>query len=275
MSTAEGTSAAERPAGARAAARVGTIVVVGGGCYGSYYVRQLARGRAAGAIVWERLVVIDRDPACRVAREGGEVPGLVVEVAEWGAWFDAYLADAPGPADAIVPSPLMPHLMAEWLARRIGARAGLGAVAPVPLPRVPSLPWARAGADGTHFVSAAEWMCPVNCIEPATCPAIAGPRTWSLPRHVKGWVEAERAAGRDVEGPVVLHCAHRAYGVGMFDTTAVLEGDRLAAEAAARGASHLLVATVSHCHGALALLPLPASAPRGPAANPGAAAGLT
>src|SRR3954468_6789507 len=48
--------------------RDGTIVVVGGGCYGSYYVRQLSRAADAGALSWERLVVVDRDPECRVAR---------------------------------------------------------------------------------------------------------------------------------------------------------------------------------------------------------------
>lgn len=46
----------------------GTIVVCGGGCYGGYYVRQLARARTAGAIRFERLVVVDRDPGCRVAQ---------------------------------------------------------------------------------------------------------------------------------------------------------------------------------------------------------------
>lgn len=258
MWTADDTSGADRSRSSGAGTLAhGTIVVVGGGCYGAYYVRQLGRARAAGALSWDRLVVVDRDPSCRVAREGGVVPGLVVEVADWASWFDAYLTGAPGGRDAIVPSPLMPHLMAEWIARRIGERAGTGPVAPVALPRVPSLPWARAGTDGTQYVSAAEWTCPVNCIEPATCPAIGGPRTWSLPRHVRAWVAAEREAGRTVAGPVVLHCAHRAFGVGMFDTAAVLAGDVAAMEASARGAPHLLVATVSHCHGALALLPLP------------------
>jgi tRNA A37 threonylcarbamoyladenosine dehydratase len=45
----------------------GTIVVVGGGCYGSYYVQQLARARQAGALGFSRLLVVDRDPDCRVS----------------------------------------------------------------------------------------------------------------------------------------------------------------------------------------------------------------
>lgn len=245
----------------------GTIVVVGGGCYGSYYVRQLARAREADALTWERLLVVDHDPACRVATEAPAVPGLEVICSAWAPWFDQWLA-APRAADdrdAIVPSPLMPHLMAEWIARQVGTAHGGRAPSPVPLPRVPSTPWQRAGADGTHYVSFAEWMCPVNCVEPAVCPAISGPRTWSMPRHVAAYVAAERDRGLGIAGPVVLHCAHRAYGVGMFDVAVVQAGATLAREAVRAGQAatdghpdHLLVATVSHCHGAWTLLPLSA-----------------
>lgn len=260
-----GTSAAES-----VAARYGTIVVVGGGCFGSYYVRQLARARAGGAITWHRLVVVDRDPACRVAIERPRVADLELVTAEWSAWFDRYLGawrgeSVPGATDAIVPSPLMPHLMAEWIAARLAARLG-SPVAPVPLARPPATPWAQPGRDGTHYVSHAEWMCPVNCVEPATCPAIGGPRTWSMPRTVAAYVAAEAEAGRPIAGPVVLHCAHRAYGVGMFDVAAVVAGAERAEAAVAAGAERLLVATVSHCHGALSVLPLrpphDATAPR-------------
>jgi hypothetical protein len=103
-------------------------------------------------------------------------------------------------------------------------------------------------------VSFAEWMCPINCIEPAMCPEIRGPRTWSLPPAVRAYVAAERARGRNLAGPVIFHCAHRAYGVGMFDTREVLAGDQLVASAGADGPADVLVGTVSHCHGALNVL---------------------
>ena len=44
-----------------------TIIIVGGGCYGSYYVTQLARARTAGALTYDRVLVVDHDPACKVA----------------------------------------------------------------------------------------------------------------------------------------------------------------------------------------------------------------
>src|SRR5690606_28089945 len=100
----------------------GTVVVVGGGCYGSYYVRQLGRAVKAGALEYERLLVVDRDAACRVASErtnasaervdGAPTPEVIVS--EWESFFDRYLEEAERTGsenDAIVPSPLMPHLM--------------------------------------------------------------------------------------------------------------------------------------------------------------------
>jgi hypothetical protein len=220
----------------------GTIIVVGGGCYGSYYVRQLLRAREAGALAWRRVVVVDRDAGCRVARLGD----VEVVVAEWGEFFREYLGGAGIERDAVVPSPLMPHLFFEWVRDRARARwpgrrveaeryegAGLGEV-----------PWQRTGDDGTHYVSFATWMCPVNCIEPAKCPHTKGPRDWSMPV----------ALSRALTEPVIFHCTHRAYGVGMIDTADLLAGDARVASAGTASAARVIVGTVSHCHGALSVL---------------------
>lgn len=241
----------------------GTIVVVGGGCYGSYYVRQLSRAAKAGALDFERLLVVDRDANCRVALETGEAategdtPAPVVVVSEWTGFFDSYLAGAArdgAGADAIVPSPLMPHLMYEWLLERARRRWPDRLVETRPLESEPPMPWQRRAEDGTHYVSYAEWTCPINCVEPATCPAIRRPRSWSMPPGVRAYVDAERARGRELAGPVIFHCTHRAYGVGMFDTSAVVAADRLVEQAGDEGSAEVLVGTVSHCHGALNVL---------------------
>jgi hypothetical protein len=239
----------------------GTIVVVGGGCYGSYYVRQLGRARDARAMSWDRLVVVDRDPACRVAAErsaaGAPVPGLELVTADWREFFARYLAAASADehsSDAIVPSPLMPHLLYEWIVERARERWPDRAMRTLAIDSPPAVPWQRAAEDGTHYVSFAEWMCPINCIEPRLCPHTRGPRSWSMPPALAAYVEAERECGRELAGPVVFHCTHRAYGVGMIDTAAVIDGDRLVARAGTTGAVRVLVGTVSHCHGALGVL---------------------
>ena len=239
----------------------GTIVVCGGGCYGSYYVRQLDRARRAGAARWERLLIVDRDPACAAAALGAEIAAR-----RWTEFFADWLGErsaTPERAarDAIVPSPLMPHLMFDWIAGRARERWPDREVRLAPLPRPPAIPWQRAGHDGTHFVSFAEWMCPVNCIEPVKCPAIRAERTWSMPPAVRGYVDACRAAGDRMEGPVVLACTHRAYGVGMIDVGDVLAGDALVRDAGTAGPCRVLIGTVSHCHGALGVLEVGAAEP--------------
>jgi hypothetical protein len=257
---ADATSGPERaPRVRRDTQRFGTIIVVGGGCYGSYYVRQLARAERAGALAWHALVVVDRDAHCRVSTlpEAERPSALRLEVGEWAAYFAEYLqraSERPGEAeqDAIVPSPLMPHLMADWLADRARARWPHRRVATEPLAHPPAVPWQRGGEDGTHYVSFAEWMCPINCIEPARCPHTRDERTWSLPVALARHGADERAAGRPVEGPFIFHCAHRAFGVGMLDVRDVLAADRaVAARGTAASPMAFLVGTASHCHGAL------------------------
>ncbi len=245
--------------GARTLQRFGTIIVVGGGCYGTYYVRQLLRAERAGALAWDMVLVVDRDASCPVALlpPSDRPSRLRVETAEWTAFFDAYLGRAAEEPvrhdhDAIVPSPLMPHLMADWLADRARARWPHRHVITEPLASRPDMPWQRAGDDGTHYVSFAEWMCPINCIEPARCPHTKGERTWSLPPALRQYASAEREAGRPIEGPYVFHCSHRAFGVGMLDVREVVAADRaIAGRGQQAGRTAFLVGTASHCHGAL------------------------
>lgn len=234
------------------------IIIVGGGCYGSYYVRQLFRARSAGALSFDRLVVVDRNQACPVATTWAHESDVTIVRSEWAPFFDDYLGAAAAgvdpTTDAIVPSPLMPHLMFDWLLRRARERWPQRTVERRPLGQPVSVPWQNALPSGTHVVSFAEWMCPVNCIEPATCPATKGPRTWSMPVAIRSYAGTRESDVSPLAGPIIFHCEHRAYGVGMFDTQVVLEGDALVARVAATAPADVLVGTVSHCHGALGVL---------------------
>jgi hypothetical protein len=237
----------------------GTVVIIGGGCYGSYYLRQLERAHAAGAIAIERLLVVDRNPQCEVARRAGQPAPLAPEVvtADWQAFIGGFLARAaasPEAArrDAIVPSPLMPHLLYEWLRARAADAAPRSAVEQRPLATELEVPWQRAGDDGTHYASFATWMCPINCIEPARCPHTKAERDWTMPVALQR--HGSRRALPYTGGPYVFLCTHRAYGVGMIDVAPVLEADADLRSRAAAGPVDVLVGTVSHCHGAVSRL---------------------
>ena len=269
----------------------GTIVVCGGGCYGGYYVRQLARARAAGALQFDSVIVVDRDPDCRVAllidaiqrddrrameqhgwrlsrntdadatrtmEDGYRALPIVFNSAPWAEFFDQWFAAAilhrsSPSSDAVVPSPLMPNLLADWVATRLVVRHGAGSVRRVALSAAPDTPWAREGGDGSHYASFATWMCPINCIEPPRCPETRGPRDWTMPAAVREAAARAAERGTPYDAVALFRTTHRAYGVGMFDV-----GDALAAEAAIQAAhgetTRVLVASVSHCHGAMAEL---------------------
>ncbi len=247
-------SAADRPLADRPT--FGRITVVGGGCYGGYYVRQVRRAVAAGALRCAGVTVVDRNPACPVARENGGGDSLVrVEIADWRAYFARYLTSARGAPDAandaIVPSPLMPHLLRDWLVDAARARWPDRDVRVAPLAAAPPVPWERAAPDGTRYVSFATWMCPINCIEPAVCPHTRGPRDWSLAPTIRAYAGGLPGASAAL-APLLFSCTHRAYGVGMIDVRDVLAADAtIAALGAAGAAVDVLVGTVSHCHGAL------------------------
>ena len=241
------------------------VVVVGGGCYGTFYASQLARAKARGKATFRSVVIVDRDPGCRARRELPEAADRVFVTSEWDAFFDRHLAAArPGtdgdPPDYVVPSPHMSHLMFEWLVRRTRARCPDRTVDVVPVPDSLGTPYDRTGPDNTRYVSFADWICPTHCIEPALCPAIGAPRTWEMPEAVGALAGRLRAGDAAIVGPVLFICRHHVYGVGTFAVDAVLEGERVVAQAAAaRETAHVLVGTVSSCHGALNLLRIGAS----------------
>jgi len=235
------------------------VAIIGGGCYGSFYAGQLAKARERGGVELGRVLVVDRDPNCQAVREGLIGDGVELVTAEWSGFVADFLATRPpeaGPDDAIVPSPLMPHLMADWLlalaARSWPEREPRLAPATEPA----GTPYDRVGPDGTRYLSYADWLCPTHCVEPAICPVTRGPRTWEM-----GELVAEYARGlgrsRPVAGAATFVTRHRAFGVGMFDAEEARAAARLVERAAREsGPVAVVVATISSCHGALGLLEL-------------------
>ncbi len=208
------------------------LAVIGGGEYGTYHARQLLRAVSAGELAAEVLVV-DRDPECRAFRElaGGVVPVL----ADWAAFLRVWLPSG-GPDDHVIPAPLSPHLLWEWLAGEVGA-------APADPPAGWRLPFEAPGPPGVRFLSAAAWTCPAACVEPAHCPVLHAPRDWDLASLLEA---VARERGWE---PVVFRCYHLAMGIASVPAPAIREArDRLRA---APSGTRALVATSSHCHAAV------------------------
>ena len=236
------------------------VVIIGGGCYGSWYAQQLDRAMQRGALMADEVVVVDRDPDCRVAQHlaaGAYVRApLSVEVCEWGGYLERWLGRGASALerDAMVPSPLMPHLCLEWLMTQARARWPERSISVEPLTVAPDIPWQRAAADGRHYVSFATWTCPVNCIEPARCPATRDSRDWSMPVALAAYAARREAPAPNLDASLIFPCTHRAYGVGMIDAGPIAAGAETLRSGANGAPWRCLVGTVSHCHGALGVL---------------------
>ncbi|HWA15239.1 MAG TPA: hypothetical protein VG817_02315 [Gemmatimonadales bacterium] len=230
------------------------VVIVGGGCYGTFYARQLSLAREKGRAEFDCLVIVDRDPGCQFIRDLGQTAWRELVVDEWNPFFDRYLTTAvPSEVpDVIVPSPLMPHLMFQWLERRAADRWPGREVRAAPVETGPGTPYDRLAPDGTRYVSFADWLCPTHCVEPAICPVTRAPRTWEMTDALA------RLAGQvGAAGPALFRCEHQVFGVGTFPVAEVLAGDRIVQQAGAAGTEvDVLVGTISSCHGAVSLLHL-------------------
>ena len=241
------------------------VIVVGGGCYGTFYATQLARARERGKARFRHVVIVDRDPACRARVELGAGGDREFVVQDWRSFFRQFLGGAVparerDPQDYIVPSPHMPHLMFDWVAERARARWPGRAIEVAPVPGTLSTPYDREAPDRTRYVSFADWICPTHCIEPAVCPAIGGERTWEMGDAVRRLASRLRESDAAVHGPALFVCRHHVFGVGTFAVDAVLEGDVLVQRAGASGVpASVLVGTISSCHGALNVLRLGAA----------------
>ncbi|HXQ29025.1 MAG TPA: DUF309 domain-containing protein [Gemmatimonadales bacterium] len=229
-------------------------IVIGGGCYGTFYARQLAKAQARGRAKLRRVVVVDRDPACRARRELGEAADRTFVVSEWGAFLDGLLED-PGSEleDFIVPSPHMPHLLFEWVLARAQARWPDRRVSAEPLPGRLGTPYDRVSGT-TRYVSFADWVCPTHCVEPALCPAIGATRTWEMSDALTRLV-AELNRGRQrLSGPALFLCRHHVFGVGTIPVAAVRAADALVARTARTDAARVVIGTISSCHGAVSVV---------------------
>jgi len=59
------------------------VVVIGGGCYGTFYAGQLAKARERGKARIRSVVVVDREPACGTRADQGEARDRDVVQREW------------------------------------------------------------------------------------------------------------------------------------------------------------------------------------------------
>ena len=221
------------------------FIVIGGGCYGRYFLSQLTEARQRGKLAWSRVIIVDRNPDCALAASIAGLDDVELAVCAWEDYGAAVFDAGESWRGAhLVPAPIAPHVVRHWLVAELARRRGLR-VEPVPYPGpMPQLPYADVTDAGTLVLSHAPGLCPTNCVEPRSCPLTRSARTWDMPDTVSALEEAAR-----LDALEIFTCRHFAYGVGTIPIARVLDAGRRLLELDV--GAILGVATVSGCHGLL------------------------
>ncbi|MCB1214585.1 MAG: hypothetical protein KDK66_03820 [Deltaproteobacteria bacterium] len=222
--------------------------VVGGGCFGSHYVRQLLKARDYNHLEFRNIKVIDHNPHCALTRSDLLQAGQVsLVLADWEDYLSDFLQknlnQSETALDHWVPSPLSPHLL--FLAFLRAAKLSfeildLGKSFKNKGPEIHLAPPVKIPlASGSLALSFAKWKCPVHCIEPKFCPGIEDFRDWEMALALK-------------KESQVLVCRHRLQGVGTIAMAEILEEFQNLLKSLEDPQYQIFkLATLSTCHGVL------------------------
>jgi hypothetical protein len=231
-------------------------VIAGGGAYGAHYVTKLLQAIDAERIELDEIVVVDRDPGCRVA----EVvePAVRLEVSDWRGFADLVWADPDGWAEDIwIPAPIAPHILADWVIDRVEELTGLEADVECSPIDLPDLPFAQQSPDGRILLSHAPGRCPLDCIEPATCAITKDTRWWEM-RDTLAELIAQADLGLDIGRVAMFFCRHHCdpsqHDVGGIPFSTIYAETERICRHARDGTDQVGVATFSSCHGVLTRL---------------------
>ena len=221
--------------------------ICGGGCYGSFYLRQLDRARTRGVLELSEIVVVDRDASCQASERVADIDGARLHVSDWIEFgTEVWSNEERWKDDCWVPAPIAPHIAYEWIAARLALAGRPTSRGRVAVPAI-DIPFAAGLESGSLALSHAPGLCPTNCIEPQKCPLTRADRDWEMLETVEDLSE---------EPVATFQCRHLSFGVGVIPMKEIYDGARKVDTAFAAGHRRVGIATVSSCHGLIDTLEL-------------------
>ena len=232
------------------------FLILGGGCYGSFYTRQLLRG--AERIGLGKIDVVDINPRCQVMQEFGKHPHIRYHFQDWKefllSYFDEQLKSYQRGefiTDHYAPPCLAPHILFELFldyARRGNPRLNFKNI---PFELSVGTPLDMSLPAGTRALSFATWTCPHSCIEPPTCPHTRGPKHWDMKEYLTKYF-GEGALKLSIH---LFQCRHYAMGVGTIPMKEIIEEYlQFQRVTSVPGTQLSALATISSCHGLVGLV---------------------
>lgn len=232
------------------------FIVIGGGCYGTYYCRQLLRG--ATKLGLEKITVVDHMVDCQVRREIDD-PRIHHITQDWHEFFLPYFQGqveqgraGTNLTDHYVPPCIGPHFIFELFEAELKRECPGIQLNHLPVEAAIGTPLDMKLADGNRALSFAEWKCPHSCIEPKLCPVTRGEKWWDMGTYLTDFFNQQKLP---VESYHLLPCKHLAMGVGTIPMQLIIDEFLRFSQVVSQPGRHLAaLATISSCHGLMGLL---------------------
>ncbi len=229
--------------------QVRNFYVVGGGCFGTQYTKWLLRSVGLGWLEFEKIYVIDKNSECKINKEVQDKRVQWVNQ-DWLEFFPKLVADHFDNQkyfnDQWVPSPLSPHLIYHAFVKALAQLLQV-AIQHQSFVEDPQAPTKFNLPNGDLAMSHAQWRCPVNCIEPARCPAKRDTRTWEMRQTMQALQQ-----NTHYDSLHFVQCQHLCHAVGTIAVRQIFsEFKMLLDKVRQKQVKNFAVATVSSCHGIL------------------------
>jgi hypothetical protein len=231
------------------------FLIAGGGAYGTNYVQKLYQAHDHKKANILEIRVVDKDPHCRVQKVLRQDPPSFLETLTWDEFGEQVWAKRNEWADYVwVPAPIAPHILADWVLRRVRNDFGVQLSNLVFKGALPSIPYALGLSDGRILLSHASGICPVDCMEPGMCSITKGPRFWEMKNTIADLVR-ELPAHLKVNEVAFFFCKHHCdeeeLEVGGIPMALIYSEAQKVFDQVKGGAKRIAVATLSSCHGVL------------------------
>lgn len=167
------------------------IDVLGGHKLARLYLRKLSDAKQDGRLQYDLLGFCDPE------LQTGEVDSRFTQTSYSDFISQRLTCQDRNARDSLIPDHTAPHVFFQVCLDFIAKHAP-DAVITLAESRPPlGLPFEMPTTHGVTPLSYATWVCPLECEEPATCPAIAGERKWDFDRFFAELEKKEAALKPD------------------------------------------------------------------------------
>lgn len=219
------------------------IIVLGGHKLSCVYLKHILQAQNEGLIQFEEIVYIDENSACQ-ARETFPQIKQIQKTYHDGLKNILNSESFSLDQSILIPDHTAPHVLFRLFLNLIEEKTKI-----IPFKEDLKLPF-QHNAE-VSALSYADWTCPMECDEPAICPAINDKRSWHFDRFFR---EFQNNYQKNFSSHLFF-CQQLAYGVAYLPLNLIKdEWEKL--RQSLKTQKRFCVATYSKCHGILGIAEL-------------------